>query len=288
MRKLYLLAGATALSMVAFSSACTVTTANDDGGSGGATASSGMSSSSSLMGPMSSSSTGGSTPTFDQPGAASFATDFNIVDNGDGTYSVNGVWAIDLIEFDGNNLGDTLCTEQFAFTADIELPMDLQGCDDNGMNCTTICPFDDPGEAIDPTGACIGHFANLVGDASSYQTDCNFENETDWFHPDGGGMPLLENFFLSMPVEDAVPSGADMYPLWGDWAQAVEDANAGYLRAAQVQFVNANNDDNGMFLNWSNAGFMFGVTASPDGAEMTTDGVGNHVMINAFVLTFGG
>jgi hypothetical protein len=266
----------------------------DDGGgetstgSGGAGATMTTTSTASMMTTTMTTGGGGNPPQFDTPGAASFSADFNIVDDMDGTFSVTGTWAIDLLAYENNTLGDTLCTEIFDFTADIDLPIDLQGCDENGANCTTICPFDDPTETINPMGACIGHFANLVGDVASYQTDCNFEMAQSWFHPSGGGMPLLERFFLSRPVEDAVPTGATMEPLlWGDWGQLLEDNNAGYLRALQVQFVNANTDPNsGDFLSWSENGFMFGATASPDGAEADVNAVGNHFMANVFVLVF--
>jgi hypothetical protein len=268
------------------------TACGDDGGgetstgSGGAGAT--MTTTSTSMMTTTTTGGGGSPPQFDTPGAASFSADFDIVDDMDGTFSVVGVWSIDLLAYENGTLGDTICTEQFEFSADIDLPIDLQGCDENGANCTTICPFDDPTEVIDPVGTCIGHFANLIGDVGTYQTDCNFEDPQAWFHPSGTGMPLLERFFLSRPVEDAVPTGATMEPLtWGEWGQLLEDNNAGYLRALQVQFVNANNDPTtGDFVSWSENGFMFGATASPDAAEADVNGVGNHFMANVFVLVF--
>jgi hypothetical protein len=231
-----------------------------------------------------SSSSGGGTPVFDNPGAASFQVDFNIVDDGDGTFSANGTWLITLLEYANGTLGQELCLEQFDFTADIDLPLDLMGCDENGMNCTVVCPYDDPAEAVDPTGLCIGHFGNLVGDAATYATDCNLMNETDWFHPDGGGLGLLERFWFSRPVEDAIPTGAtgmDAPATWGDWGAAIEAANMGFVRSLQVQFVNNNMDDT-----LSENGFMFGVGASDDGAELDQNAVGHHFVANLFLLVF--
>ena len=194
------------------------------------------------------------------------------------TALASGLLAFRLFEVDGGALGEELCVQLVEFTADVDLPVDLQGCD--GTDCVTICPYEEEGTT--PMGTCVGHMINIVPDATTYQTDCNFENEVDWFHPETGNIDLFGRFWMSAPVEDVIPTGFMDVATWGDWVTQITAMGdfSGWNGHLQVQFVNNNMDGTP-----GKNGFMTGVTVS-ELAPADTSGVGSHELVNLSVLVF--
>src|SRR5690606_21357316 len=84
-----------------------------DDGTGGATTTTTTTTTASVT----TTSTGGSTPTYDQPGAVSINTELTLVDDGNNGYMVNGAWFFTYYEFDGTALGAQICQEVWAFTS---------------------------------------------------------------------------------------------------------------------------------------------------------------------------
>ena len=243
----------------------------------------------------------------DDPGAASFDGAFVVADDGDGTFTATGMMAFDLYEYDGVNLGSqALCRQEWQFVADFETldnsgnNFGVTGCDENGANCTQVCPMDDPTEAVNPTGTCAGHLSGFVIDPATYVTDCSFLNPIDWFHPEAGPNILLnEQWLFSFPVESAIPTGATDPASWGAWETLITEAGSPFETwntHAQIGFVNVNRDADGLPTSWSENGFLFGVSATDPAVDGDNDGnmdmpnaemLGNHELLNLFVLVFG-
>ena len=164
----------------------------------------------------------------DEPNSAAIGGDFTIMavdTDGDGIddeYAVRGRAAVDLYRNEAGAVSnEPICSQGFTYSARLIMEPS-QGCDANGQDCMELCPLDRPSNTVDPSGTCIGHFTDLIGDLNTYYTDCIFEDERSWFHPQTAHAQLFTNLWLSYPVETEVPTGVPTMPTWGDWLNAAQ------------------------------------------------------------------
>jgi hypothetical protein len=228
-----------------------------------------------------------------EPTWVNFGAQFAVIDGG-GSYTADGTLFFALLDEDQN----PVCRQQWDFVSDWAIPdmngdgtgdqNDLQGCDENGGNCTIVCPANEPG-AGQTTGQCAGFFLNMVPDASSYETDCSFLNPVSAFHPEREGIPdYMTTFAFSVPVESAfsLPNGGTT---WGDvvsdWTTTSGSPYEGMFGGLMVSRVYYNAD--GSFTSGASqnngAPFFWGIGFS-DSSQSAPPAVGNHDWgVNAWI-----